>query len=102
MAVCAALSDRQIRELTSSKTGMPSTASDDDLLSVPDDNAFTIVFPDLRKTFPFTTIWSHDNFSSEIMGLLPNREQAEILLQAWKEEVVPIILAYHVYVNPRN
>jgi hypothetical protein len=32
------------------------------------------------------------------MGLLPSPEQAELLLQAWKEDVVPIILAYHVYV----
>jgi hypothetical protein len=71
----------------------------DDLLSVPEDHAFGIVFPDMRKTFPFTTIWSHENFSGEIIGLLPNKEQAEVLLQAWKEEVVTIILGYHVYVS---
>jgi hypothetical protein len=70
----------------------------DDLLSVPEDHAFGIVFPDMRKTFPFTTIWSHENFSGEIIGLLPNKEQAEVLLQAWKEEVVTIILGYHVLV----
>jgi hypothetical protein len=50
----------------------------------------------MRKTFPFTTIWSHENFSGEIISLLPNRAQAEVLLEAWKEEVVTIILGYHV------
>jgi len=49
-----------------------------DLLSVPEDAAFTGVFPDTRKTFPFTTIWSHENFSGEIIGLLPNKEQSEV------------------------
>jgi hypothetical protein len=47
-------------------------------LSVPEDAGFTGVFPDTRKTFPFTTIWSHENFSGEIIGLLPNKEQSEV------------------------
>lgn len=51
---------------------------DEDLLSVPEDVAFMGQFPDMRKTFPFTTIWSHENFSGEIIGLLPNQEQAEV------------------------
>ena len=32
----------------------------------------------MRKTFPFTTIWSHENFSGEIIGLLPDKEQSEV------------------------
>lgn len=87
---------RRIKELTSAKASQTLGTGEDDLLSVPEDNAFGIVFPDMRKTFPFTTIWSHENFSGEIIGLLPNKEQAEILLQSWKEEVVSIILGYHV------
>jgi hypothetical protein len=51
---------------------------EEDLLSVPDELAFTGWFPDMRKTFPFTTIWSHENFSGEIIGLLPNKQQAEL------------------------
>jgi hypothetical protein len=76
--------------------GATPNGPEDDLLSVPEDHAFGIVFPDMRKTFPFTTIWSHENFSGEIIGLLPNKQQAEVLLEAWKEEVVTIILGYHV------
>ena len=93
---------RRLRELTSAKQSQTSgqgSAGEDELLSVSENNAFGIVFPDMRKTFPFTTIWSHENFSGEIIGLLPNREQAEVLLTAWKEEVVTIILGYHVYVQ---
>lgn len=85
----------QIRELASA-TRSDSQGAEDDLLTVPEDHAFGIVFPDMRKTFPFTTIWSHENFSGEIISLLPNRAQAEVLLEAWKEEVVTIILGYHV------
>ncbi|WVQ99584.1 hypothetical protein IAU59_006720 [Kwoniella sp. CBS 9459] len=70
---------RRLRELTESK-------GDGELLTVPEDVAFTGVFPDNAKTFPFTTIWSHENFSEEIIGLLPNMEQAELLWQAWEEE----------------
>nr|XP_019011068.1 uncharacterized protein I206_04376 [Kwoniella pini CBS 10737]OCF49849.1 hypothetical protein I206_04376 [Kwoniella pini CBS 10737] len=66
---------------------------DGQLLSVPEDIAFTGVFPDLRKTYPFTTIWSHENFSAEIIGLLPNSQQAQWLWKAWEEE-------HGVYVNP--
>nr|XP_018262849.1 uncharacterized protein I303_04334 [Kwoniella dejecticola CBS 10117]OBR85007.1 hypothetical protein I303_04334 [Kwoniella dejecticola CBS 10117] len=77
---------RRLRELAKDK-------GDGQLLSVPEDIAFTGVFPDLRKTYPFTTIWSHENFSAEIIGLLPNSEQAELLWRAWEEE-------HAVYVNP--
>jgi hypothetical protein len=45
---------------------------------IPEEAAFRGVFPDMRKTFPFTTIWSHENFSGEIIGLLPSKEQAEL------------------------
>lgn len=96
---------RRLRELTSAKqsqtigVGQGHGQGEDELLSFNENNAYGIVFPDMRKTFPFTTIWSHENFSGEIIGLLPNREQAEILLTAWKEEVVTIILGYHVYVS---
>jgi hypothetical protein len=71
------VSDLQLRELTSC-TPQGMTSGDQDLLSVPEDAAFTGVLPDSRKTFPFTTIWSHENFSGEIMGLLPNKEQSEM------------------------
>lgn len=89
---------RHIRELTSAQHSQSQALGpgEGDLLNIPEDNAFGIVFPDMRKTFPFTTIWSHENFSGEIIGLLPNKEQAEVLLQAWKDEVVTIILGYHV------
>jgi hypothetical protein len=38
--------------------------------------AFIGFFPDQRKTFPFTTIWSHEHFSSEVVGILPSPAQA--------------------------
>jgi hypothetical protein len=72
------LLDRQLREITSDKRPPGSTTDGQDLLSVPEDAGFTGVFPDTRKTFPFTTIWSHENFSGEIIGLLPNKEQSEV------------------------
>jgi hypothetical protein len=52
--------------------------SDGESMPILEDVAFTGVFSDLRKTFPFTTIWSHDNFTGEIIGLLPSREQSEL------------------------
>ncbi|WWC89229.1 uncharacterized protein L201_004147 [Kwoniella dendrophila CBS 6074] len=70
---------RRLRELAKGR-------GDGQLLSVPEDIAFTGVFPDLRKTYPFTTIWSHESFSAEIIGLLPSVEQAELLWQAFSEE----------------
>jgi hypothetical protein len=65
----------QLRELTTDKN---TPGTDSNLLVVPEDTAFTGWFPDMRKTFPFTTIWSHENFSGEIIGLLPNAEQSEL------------------------
>jgi hypothetical protein len=56
---------------------IPATG-DEDLLAVPEELAYSGWFPDMRKTFPFTTIWSHENFSGEIIGLLPNKQQAEV------------------------
>ena len=38
----------------------------------------TVIFPDLRRTFPFTTIWSQENFYGEIVSLLPCKEQTEV------------------------
>lgn len=67
--------DRQLAELTSSKTA---AVADGAFQSVAEDMAYTGVFPDLRKTFPFTTIWSHENFSEEIIGLLPSQDQADL------------------------
>ena len=69
------LADHQLAELTSSKTA---AVADGAFQSVAEDMAYTGVFPDLRKTFPFTTIWSHENFSQEIIGLLPSQEQADL------------------------
>ncbi|ORX35799.1 fungal-specific transcription factor domain-domain-containing protein [Kockovaella imperatae] len=83
---------RRLREITRDGT----VGEDSDLLSIPEETAFTGVFPDLRKTFPFTTIWSHENFSGEIIGLLPDKEQSEILLATWEEEVSSYFLAWHV------
>ncbi|WWD03083.1 hypothetical protein V865_001129 [Kwoniella europaea PYCC6329] len=80
---------RRLRELAQDK-------GDGQLLSIPEDVAFTGVFPDLRKTYPFTTIWSHENFSAEIIGLLPNSEQAELLWQAWEEEHAVYFHPFHM------
>ncbi|OXC67489.1 hypothetical protein AYX13_03998 [Cryptococcus neoformans] len=77
---------RQLRELAAS-------TEDEKLFSIPEDVAFTGVFPNLRKTFPFTTIWSHENFCAEIIGLLPNQEQSEILWNAWTD-------GYQAYFSP--
>lgn len=68
--------DEKLRELAANNGSAGSEG--EDLLTVPDDAAFTGIFPDLRKTFPFTTIWSHVNFSGEVIGLLPNKEHAEL------------------------
>jgi len=43
--------------------------------------AFIGFFPDQRKTFPFTTIWSHEHFSSEVVGILPSPAQARVYVQ---------------------
>lgn len=61
----------QLRELCA-------RTEDEKLFSIPEDVAFTGAFPNLGKTFPFTTIWSQENFCAEIIGLLPNQEQSEM------------------------
>jgi hypothetical protein len=66
----------QLKELATDRN--TSGKNENDLLTVPEDAAFTGWFPDMRKTFPFTTIWSHENFVGEIIGLLPNVEQSEL------------------------
>ncbi|KAK8864494.1 hypothetical protein IAR55_001744 [Kwoniella newhampshirensis] len=80
---------RKLRELASSK-------SDSGLLTVAEDVAFTGVFPDMRKTFPFTTIWSHDNFSAEIIGLLPSQQQSELLWEAWFDDYAAHFAPFHM------
>lgn len=65
---------RRLAEITADKAP---DAADKELMTVPEDVAFTGFFPDMRKTFPFTTIWSHENFIGEIIGLLPTKKQAE-------------------------
>lgn len=67
------VADDQLREILPAKAGI-----DDELFNLSDDQAFTGVFPNLQKTFPFTTIWSHGNFMGEVIGLLPNKEEAEV------------------------
>ncbi|WVF71283.1 hypothetical protein IAT40_006086 [Kwoniella sp. CBS 6097] len=84
---------RRLRELTERKG---ESKGEGELLTVPEDVALTGVFPDIRKTFPFTTIWSHENFSEEIIGLLPNAEQAELLWQAWEEEHSAYFHPFHM------
>ncbi len=64
--------------------------------SVPEDAAFKGVFPDMRSTFPFTTIWSHENFSGEIIGMLPSIAQSEILWQGFEEEIAMFFSAWHL------
>ncbi len=66
----------QLASLTESK--FLGTAKEGLKLAVPEEAAFRGVFPDMRKTFPFTTIWSHENFSEEIISLLPSKAQAEL------------------------
>ncbi|WRT66485.1 uncharacterized protein IL334_003444 [Kwoniella shivajii] len=80
---------RRLRELAAAK-------GESELLSVPEDVAFTGVFPDIRKTFPFTTIWSHENFSAEITGLLPTVGQAETLWNAFEDDYAVFFHPFHV------
>lgn len=61
---------------------------------LPEDLAYTGWFASRSKTFPFTTIWSHDNFLDEILGLLPTAEDAELLLEAFTEEIAVIFEAW--------
>ncbi|BEJ13037.1 hypothetical protein CspHIS471_0302110 [Cutaneotrichosporon sp. HIS471] len=64
-----------------------------DHAEIPEDLAFTGWFS-TRKTFPFTTIWSHDNFIDEILGLLPSPEDAELLLEAFVDEIAVLFEAW--------
>jgi hypothetical protein len=64
-----------------------------DHAEIPEDLAFTGWFS-TRKTFPFTTIWSHDNFIDEILGLLPTPEDAELLLEAFVDEIAVLFEAW--------
>lgn len=75
---------RRLAEITASN--VPDSA-DKELLEIPEDVAFSGFFPDMRKTFPFTTIWSHENFIGEIIGLLPTQKQSEYLWTSFEEEV---------------
>lgn len=61
--------------------------------NVPEDLAYTGWFS-TRKTFPFTTIWSHDNFIDEILGLLPSPDEAELLLHAFVDEIAVLFEAW--------
>lgn len=61
---------------------------------LPEDLAYTGWFASRSKTFPFTTIWSHDNFLDEILGLLPDVADAELLLEAFQEEIQVIFEAW--------
>lgn len=61
--------------------------------TVPEDLAFTGWFS-RRKTFPFTTIWSHDNFMDEILGLLPSQEESELLFDAFVTEIAVLFEAW--------
>lgn len=66
---------KSLKNLSESKSAYNSEGASIPIL---EDVAFTGVFSDLRKTFPFTTIWSHDNFTGEIIGLLPTLAQSEL------------------------
>lgn len=79
---------RRIREVMGKgKEALPSE-------QLPEDLAYTGWFASRSKTFPFTTIWSHDNFLDEILGLLPGAEDAELLLEAFTEEIAVIFEAW--------
>ncbi|KGB74446.2 hypothetical protein CNBG_0284 [Cryptococcus deuterogattii R265] len=80
---------RRLRELCA-------RTEDEKLFSIPEDVAFTGAFPNLGKTFPFTTIWSQENFCAEIIGLLPNQEQSEILWTAWTDGFQAYFSPFHL------
>ncbi|TXT07180.1 hypothetical protein VHUM_03350 [Vanrija humicola] len=63
---------------------------------MPEDAAFKGWFGSTRNTFPFTTIWSHENFIDEIVGLLPTSEEAELLLTAFLDEIAVLFKAWHL------
>ncbi|WVQ72452.1 hypothetical protein IAR50_002004 [Cryptococcus sp. DSM 104548] len=80
---------RSLKELASTK-------DDSGLLAVPEDGVYSGAFPNLRKTFPFTTIWSHENFCGEIIGLLPNQAQSELLWGDWIDTYGSYISPFHI------
>jgi len=82
---------RRLREIVHGKGKGP-----DEIMSVPEDLAFTGWFASTRKTYPFTTIWSHDTFIDEIVDLLPNKEDAELLLNAFVDEIAVLFQAWHM------
>ncbi|GHJ89807.1 hypothetical protein NliqN6_6209 [Naganishia liquefaciens] len=84
---------KSLQNLTESKSNHP---TEGEPMQVLEDVAFTGVFSDLRKTFPFTTIWSHDNFAAEIIGLLPNRKQSELVWDAFESEIAAFFAAWHL------
>ncbi|TYJ55982.1 hypothetical protein B9479_003367 [Cryptococcus floricola] len=80
---------RSLKELASAK-------GDSGLLAVPEDGVYSGAFPNLRKTFPFTTIWSHENFCGEIIGLLPNQAQSELLWEDWTNTYGSYVSPFHI------
>ncbi|ODN94265.1 hypothetical protein L198_05121 [Cryptococcus wingfieldii CBS 7118] len=80
---------RSLKELASAK-------GDSGLLAVPEDGVYSGAFPNLRKTFPFTTIWSHENFCGEIIGLLPNQAQSELLWEDWANTYGSYVSPFHI------
>jgi hypothetical protein len=85
---------RRLREVVHGKGNR--NGGQDEIMSVPEDLAFTGWFASTRKTYPFTTIWSHDTFIDEIVDLLPSREDAELLLGAFVDEITVLFQAWHL------
>ncbi|KAJ9099939.1 hypothetical protein QFC21_003945 [Naganishia friedmannii] len=85
---------KSLKNLSESKTR--NSGNVEPMPGVPEDLAFTGIFSDLRKTFPFTTIWSHDNFTGEIIGLLPTRSQSELIWDAFESEIACFFAAWHL------
>ncbi|KAJ9090654.1 hypothetical protein QFC19_009512 [Naganishia cerealis] len=85
---------KSLNKLSESKT--MNLGNSEPMPGVPEDLAFTGIFSDLRKTFPFTTIWSHDNFTGEIIGLLPTESQSELLWYAFESEIACFFAAWHL------
>lgn len=85
---------RRLREILAGR-GNPSVNTDE-LMNMPEDTAFKGWFGSTRNTFPFTTIWSHENFIDEIVGLLPTSEEAELLLTAFLDEIAVLFKAWHL------
>lgn len=84
---------RRLREIVHGKT--KSLGGVDEIISVPEDLTFAGWFSSARKTYPFTTIWSHDTFIDEIVGLLPSKEESELLLTSFVDEMDMLFRAWH-------